>query len=295
MAGFANFEAINQEYEQGRVTTSAFRKLVSSATATGVWIDLSMTGGGPPPNYYASAPLVWSTLSQSADGGIYHGGAVSPASKRLKSLMIASSVVTTATPSVFLLCDYLGFYPFIDMLGSVELSQSGTGLTRYTDGIGVQAMAVLVAPQVGGAIFNLTYTSPQGSGHTSKNMICNTAIVNGTLVTTNPVQTAGYSSSPFIGLQAGDTGILSIQNVNWVTEDVGLIAIVLVKPIAQIYLENVTASPTIYPPSEKDFAIDAIGTLPEIQDNAYLNFIAHPAGTFATAQIWGMMETIWTA
>jgi hypothetical protein len=293
MAGFANFEDINQAYENGRVTTSGFRKLVSSTTATGVWIDLSMTGGGPPPNYYASSPLVWSTLSQSTDGGIYHGGAVSPSSKRLKSLMIASSVVTTSSPSTFMLCDYLGYWPFVDMVGSVSLS--GSGLTRYTDGQGVQAMAILVAPQSGGAIFNLTYTSPLGSGRTSKNMKCNTSTVNGTIVTTMPVQTAGYSSSPFIGLQDGDTGILSVQSVNWVTEDVGLISLVLVKPIAQISLSETTASPTIYPPSEKDFAIDNIGVLPEIKDDAYLNLICHPAGTLATAVVWGVAETIWTA
>lgn len=292
MSGFANYEEINKAYEAGKVTTSCFRKLVSSTTATGVWIDLSMTGGGPPPNYYASTPLIWSTLSQSADGGFYHGGNVSPASKRLKSLMLASSVVTTSTPSVFILCDYLGYWPFVDMVGSVGLI--GSGLSRYTDGVGVQAMAVLAAPQAGGALFNLTYTSPLGGSRTSKTMKCNTSTVNGSLITTMPVQTAGYSSSPFIGLQDGDTGIKSVQSVNWLTDDVGLIALVLVKPIGQIYLENVSASPTIYPPSEKDFAIDAVGTLPEIKDDAYLNFICHPAGTLATAQIWGMVETIWT-
>ena len=209
MPGFTNFEAINRAYEEGRMTIAGFRKLVSATTATGVWIDLSMTGGGPPPNYYASAPLVWSTLNQSTDYGIYHGGNVSPASCRLKSLMIASSVVTTSTPSTFILCDYLGYWPFVDMAGSVALS--GSGLTRYTDGVGVLAMAVMVAPHAGGAIFNLTYTSPAGAGRTSKNMKCNTNVVNGNIVTTMPVQTAGYSSSPFIGLQDGDTGIKSIR------------------------------------------------------------------------------------
>ena len=293
MAGFANFEAINQAYEGGRVTIAGFRKLVSSTTATGVWIDLSMTGGGPRPNYYASTPLLWSTLTQSADGGLYHGGDVSPASKRIKSLMMASSIVTTSTPSTFIVCDYLGYWPFVDMIGSMELI--GSGLTRYTDGVGVQAMVVLAAPQVGGATFNLTYTSPAGAERTSKTMMCNTSTVNGTIVTTMPLQTAGYSSSPFVGLQDGDTGILSIQNVNWLTEDVGLVAVVLVKPLAQISLENVSANPTIYPQTEKDFAIEAVGTLPEIKDNAYLNLICHPSGTLATAVIHGMIETIWTA
>ena len=292
MTGFANFEAINKAYEAGRVTISGFRKLVSSTTATGVWMDLSMTGGGPPPNYYASTPLIWSTLKQSIDNGIYHGGAVSPKSKRIKSLMIASSIVTTSVPSTFILCDYLGYIPFIEMIGSVE--PIGSGLSRYTDGVGVQAMAVLVAPQAGGAIFNLTYTSPQRSGRTSKNMICNTSAVNGSIITTHPTMTATYSSSPFIGLQDGDTGIKSVQSINWVTEDVGLIAIVLVKPLAEISLYHSTAGPVIYPQTEKDFALDNIGILPEVKDDAYLNLICMPNGTLATAVIHGMLETIWT-
>lgn len=291
MAGFIKYSSVIDAYDQGRVTISGFRKFVSATTATGVWMDLSMTGGGPPPNYYASTPLIWSTLTQTVDGGIFHGAAVSPASKHLKSLMISGSVVTTCVPSVFILCDYLGYWPFIDMVGSVSLS--GSGLTRYTDGVGVQAMLVQQATQAGGGTFNLTYTGPQGSGRTSKTMKCNTSTVNGSIVTTMPVQTAGYSSSPFVGLQDGDTGITSVESVNWTLEDVGLVALVLVKPIAQIHMEPVQGS--VYPPSEKDFALHAMGTLPVIKDNAYLNLIAHPAGTFATSVIWGMAETIWSA
>jgi hypothetical protein len=180
----------------------------------------------------------------------------------------------------------------MDMIGSVV--PIGSGLSRYTDGVGVKAMAVLVAPQAGGAIFNLTYTSPAGPGRTSKNMKCNTSTVNGSIATTMPVQTATYSSSPFIGLQDGDTGIISVQSINWVTEDVGLIALVLVKPLAEISLYHSTASPVIYPQTEKDFALDNIGILPEVKDDAYLNLICMPNGTLATAVIHGMLETIWT-
>jgi hypothetical protein len=293
MAGFIKFSSVTDAYDAGRVTRAGFRKAISATTATGVWMDMGMTGGGPPPNYYASTPLTWATLSQSTDGGLYHGGNVSPASTHLKSLLIQSSVVTTATPSTWVLCDYLGYWPFIEQIGSQELV--GSGLTRYTDGVGVQAMVVNQASAAGGATFSLNYTSPAGSGRTSKTMKCNTSTNIGNIMTTMPVQTATYSSSPFVGLQDGDTGILSVQTVDWVQEDVGLLALVLVKPIAQISLEPVSSGPTIYPPSEKDFAIDAVGTLPVIQDNAYLNFIAHPANTFATAVVWGMIETIWSA
>jgi hypothetical protein len=292
MAGFIKYSALLDAYDAGRYTISGFRKNPTITTTTSVWVDLSMTGGGPPPNYYASAPLIWNTLNQSTNGGLRHGGNVSPASKHLKSLMIASALVTTASPSTFILCDYLGYWPFVDMAGTVELT--GSGLTRYTDGVGVKIMAVLVATQVGGCIFNLTYTNQAGlGGRTSKNVICNTAIINGAIVTTQPTPTATYQASPFIPLQSGDTGVKSVQYVNWITEDVGLLAIVLVKPIAQISLEPTTVS--VYSPSEKDFALDAVGSLPVIQDDAYLNFICMPTATLASSVIYGMIETVWSA
>jgi hypothetical protein len=71
------------------------------------------------------------------------------------------------------------------------------------------------------------------------------------------------------------------------------VALVLVKPIAQIHLEPTHSS--VYPPSEKDFALHAMGTLPVIQDNGYLNLITMPSGTMASGIIWGTMETIWSA
>ena len=293
MAGFIKFSSVLDAYDAGRVTRSGFRKAISATTATGVWMDMGMTGGGPSPNFYASTPLTWATLTQSADGGLYHGGNVSPASKHLKSLMIAGSVVSTCLPSTWVLCDYLGYWPFIEQVGSQSLI--GSGLTRYTDGIGVQAMVVNQAAAAGGATFSLNYTGPQGSGRTSQTMKCNTSIAAGNIMTTMPVHTATFSSSPFVGLQDGDTGIKSVQSVDWVQEDVGLAALVLVKPIAQISMEPYATGPNTYSPSEKDFAIDAVGTLPVIKDNAYLNFIAHPFGTFATAVVWGMIETIWSA
>jgi hypothetical protein len=291
MAGFRSYGAIVDAYDAGRYTISGWRKTPTAATTANIWFDLSMTGGGPTPNYYASAPLIWSTLAQSTDGGLRHGGNVSPASKHLKSFLVSATAISTLTPLPIMVLDYLGYYPFVDMAGTVTLSP-GTGLTRYTDGVGVKVMAVLVAPQAGSCSFNLTYTGPQGSGRTSKTVMCNTQTCNGTIVTSGNLAGA-YGSSPFIPLQAGDTGITSVQNVNWLSDDVGLLAIVLVKPLATIALENL--SYTVYSPTEKDFVLDAFGSLPVIQDDAYLNLICLPTGTLAGAgsALYGMIETIW--
>jgi hypothetical protein len=154
-------------------------------------------------------------------------------------------------------------------------------------------MPVMVAPQIGNCSFYITYTSPLGGGRTSQTMMCNAITVNGTIVTSGTTQTADISRSPFIGLQTGDTGVKSIESITWLSDDVGLIALVLVKPLATIALDPITSS--VYSPTEKDFAILPFGSMPVIQDDAYLNFICYPAGTLASSILYGMIETVWSS
>jgi hypothetical protein len=298
--GFHNYLAIDRAYEEGRVTTAGFRKVCSSGTITtrGIWYDLSMVPGLPIPNYYASSPLTFKRLSQSEDGGLYHGGAVSPATKHLKMIQTQLSTRSTSVPANLRLLDYLGYYPFVEMAGEVTLS-SGLGLSRYTDGVGVQIMAVLVAPHAGGARFTCSYTNQAGvSGRITQESICTTQAINGTIVTTGPTLTAGFHASPFIPLQIGDTGVRSIQSIIYTVEDVGLLALVLVKPLASLCIEAITADtpgPAIYNITECDYALDKFGTLPVIKDDAYLNFIVGNMGSLQTAVLSGLIETIWTA
>lgn len=69
--------------------------------------------------------------------------------------------------------------------------------------------------------------------------------------------------------------------------DVGLFALVLVKPIASFALRGIDA------PTEIDYLTD-MAALPEISDDAYLNFLALPNGTLSGAPIHGVIETTWS-
>jgi hypothetical protein len=85
------------------------------------------------------------------------------------------------------LCDYLLFYPFVDESVTDEQIMDNTAtLPRYTDGDGVQMMAVVVAAQVGGGTFTVNYTNSDGvSGRTSKPMtLSTTGTVNGVILST---------------------------------------------------------------------------------------------------------------
>lgn len=286
MGGFRNVAAYVAALESGQSRFSTWRKSPSQATTAGVWFDLSMSPGNPNPNYYASSPYVSAVLNGAE--GLFHGHAVAPLTKRLKSLM-ALTAVSTALPMNMLLCDYLMYYPFLDMgTNDDQLMTNLVSLPRYADGAGVQAIAVMTNPQVtGGATFNFDYTNQNGTaGRTSATVTCNTTTAIGSLINTAPA-TAG-ASAPFIPLAAGDTGIRSIQTFRMVAgSDVGLICLVLVRPIARLMIRGIDA------PTELDFLLDT-PSLPEIQDGAYLNFIALPNGSLAATPIHGTAEFVWS-
>lgn len=282
----ANVKEILTAYEAGKYLIRSWRKVPSQATASGIWFDLSMSPGNPAPQYYAAAPLTATVLARSSDGGLDHGPNVSTTTvtKYLRKFM-AMTQTATAVPLPIYLMDYLLYYSFITMdAGTQDLINTNT-LTRYTDGAGVQVMAIEVAAQVGGSQFRFTYTNQDGTaGRVSQTVWCNTQVVNGTVITSAP--TTNGCAGPFVPLQSGDTGVRSIQQVEFLTGDVGLIALVLVKPLASASIFDITA------PVEVDYLIDQ-NQMPIIKDDAYLNMIVHPSGTLAAAPFDGLIETMW--
>ena len=112
---------------EGRSFFATWRKTATQTTGAGIWFDLSMSPGNPVPNYYAASPNVSIALSQSVDGGIAHGGEVSHLGykKHLKTFM-AMTQTATAVPLPMILCDYLLFYPFVDMSITDEQPMTNT-------------------------------------------------------------------------------------------------------------------------------------------------------------------------
>lgn len=284
MPGFLKVaDLVDAELVDGAVKFSTWRKQPTQTTATGFWFDLSMSPGNPVPQYYAASPGISVAMAQSTDGGLFHGGAVAPAYKYLRRCL-AMAVTATAVPMPMLLCDYLLFYPFIDESTTDEQILVNTvPLPRYSDGAGVQMMAIVVAGQTGGQSFQVNYTNSAGvSGRISQTVTMNTQVVNGTVLTSNRTNSGG----PFIGLQNGDTGVRSIESVTMNGIDVGLFTLVLVKPLAQMSIRGIDA------PVEVDFYRD-FSNCPRIMDDAYLNFIVHPGGTLANVPLNGYVEFVW--
>lgn len=291
MAGFRNIRDMMDAQDAGQYLYSSWRKQPSQATASGIWFDLSMSPGNPSPNYYIGTPGKFTPLSRSGDGGLNHGPAVAPSgNKKFLRKILALTPSSTAAPLPMVLLDYVGFYGFIDesVLDAQALDNT-TPFPRYADGVGLQLMPVIVAAQSGGQPFTVTYTNSDGvSGRVTRPVVMTTQVVNGTILHSSAAGAAAQNNGPFLPLQAGDIGVRSVESVTiGGSGDVGLFALVVVKPLASIALRGIDA------PTEVDYFTDNAGALPEIKDDAYLNFIVLPNGTLAAAPIHGMIETTW--
>jgi hypothetical protein len=273
----------------GQSSFATWRKTPTQTTGAGIWFDLSMSPGNPVPNYYAASPNIAIALAQSTDGGIYHGGNVNQLgfTKYLKTFG-AMTTTATAIPLQVLLCDYLMYYPFVDMsVTDYQPLTTNISLPRYPTGKNVKIMAVEVAGQlgVGNPQFQVTYTNQDGvEGRISQPVACNTQVVNGTIITSAPNN--NFGGSPFIPLQAGDTGVQKIDGVQFFTADIGLISLALVQVLEDHTIRTIDA------PAERNCLTD-FSSMPTIADDAYLNLIVLPNGTLSAAPIHGYLQTLW--
>lgn len=285
MSGFTSLAELVNAHTAGRSCYSTWRKTPTQATTIGVWFDLSMSPGNPVPQYYAAAPLASVAMSKSSDGGLFHGGNVSPMSKHLRKIT-ALAATATPLPMSMILLDYLLFYPFIDEgTTDVQTLTNSVPLPRYADGAGVSIMAVSVAGRTGGQSFSVGYTNSQGeSGRTSRVVVQNSVSLTGSIVTSN--RSVALAAGPFIPLQTGDTGVRSIDSVTMLGADVGLFTLVLVKPLAQMSILGIDA------PVEVDYLRD-FSQCPVIKDDAYLNFVCCPSGSLSGVPLHGDIECVW--
>lgn len=276
-------EFISCQTDDGAERITSFRKVPNVVTTQGIWYDLSYSAGNPIPNYYAASPLKFTTLTQSVDKGIFHGGNVSPKRKYIDTVTVMCNTAA-ALPMPVILMDYIGFYPFIDEGSTDEqLMDNSVSPTRYTDGSGVQIMAISQAARTGGQTFSVKYTNSNGvSGRVSQTVIQNTVSQNGNIVTSDK---AVNRACLFIPLADGDTGVRYIESVTMNGADVGLFALVLVKPL---YTTQVF---TLDCPVETQTFKDRV-SLPQVVDDAYLNMICLPNGSLSGVPVLGTIKFI---
>jgi hypothetical protein len=296
--GFNAISEIPAADDAGRTWTTSFRKAVASAASvTNGWLDYSYFAGSPPANFYASTPLVAAELD--AARGIYLP-LVAPYTQHLNNLRLmtsASSATSTNNGRQELaLCDYLMYYPFIDTDAVGEQQDLDNTLTLPRYGAG---QVVAVAQSASSAIgqFTMTYTNQDGvGGRVSQNTYTFIVAGGGQVVNASG---AGASYNPFVYLQAGDTGVRSIESVTFTAAGGGLMALVIVKPLLKHFLaqecrRTTTGNLESYGScAEFQSVIHAAGA-PRIIDGARVGLlVAGYAGSLASSILAGIIETYW--
>jgi len=279
---------VNAELE-GRVRQYEFVKNINQVTAQGIWYDLTGSSGNPKAKqWFDAAPLVAQQTRQSTDGGIFHGGAVaSLGMKKYLRLMRVACASATPLPMSLIFCDYLLYYPSIeDGNTAPQVMDNTITLPRYTDGDGVQMIAVTISSRTGGQTFSVSYTNSDGvAGRTTPNVTQNTAAAPGTITTSSRTTQSG--GHPFLPLQDDDKGVRSVESVTMNGADTGFFALVLVKPLLWTQVRGIDA------PYDKDPLLFA-GELEEVQDDAFISAIALPNGSLSGVALRGAMRTLWT-
>ena len=250
--------------------------LTGTGVAAGTYITALGTGTGSNAGGTYNVNISQTVTSQTITGTatasfVPHGGDVSPAVKQLLNASVVSASATSA-PSFFQLIDIIGFIP----VSTVTLTTAQTILgsqtyPRYADGKGVRAFIVpVVVMGAGTPTLQLSYTNPASAAGRLTPAAPSLPIAN----TAAPVGQILYSGTgvgkygPFMPLQSGDNGILSIQTIQQsATMTSGVYCIVLCKPVGLPLPLT-----TLGVPGERDY-FNQLPSMPVIPDGACLSWL----------------------
>lgn len=296
--GFDNIRQWPDAENAGQSWITGFRKAPSSvATTTSAWTDYSYYAGSPPANFYASTPLEASVVDPTR--GIYVP-TVSPATQHLRNLKLmsaaSSAASTTNARQGLILADYLLYYPFIDTdaVGEQQDMTNTVTIPRYEGG---QVVAVSQSTASTTGQFTFTYTNENGvAGRVSQNHFTFAVGAGGQVVASSVGSAASYH--PFCSLQAGDSGVKSIESVTFTAAGGGLMALVIVKPLMTAYVtqeaRRTTAGNLESYGACNEFAAMIHNRPAQIIDGAVLNLLAAGyGGSLASSFLVGLVETTW--
>lgn len=301
MAGFSSLDDfVNQTTTNGKFWRTDWNKLTFGTTAhtAGQWYLLSQTGGNPAASSIlgTGTNLAFQATNDNTAtaAGIQHGGDVGGGTG-YKQVINASAFSASATtmPAVFMLVDMLGFYPIttVTTTGAQALNNTVT-LPRYTTGAGVQA--ILVPSTVMGAgtpTCTLTYTNQAGTGSKTTPSSPALPLINATAPVSS-IAHAGTGSGkygPFMPLANGDSGVRSVQSVNFsATMTSGVMNLILVKPLLTLPMTTIGVA------AERDL-LNQVPSLPKVYDGACLQWMMYAgAATPVNSPFYGHLDFAWS-
>lgn len=292
---------ISAAYDAGRSWTGYLRKSVSTLANTGCGTDMSYLAGLPVANYYAATPAASAVLTY--NDGIYAGPWVgnSGHTKYLHKITYLPPSNVTYGQATLYFHDIVMFYPFVDGDGGYQELTNNVPIPRY-GGENCKIMMIVQGTGSGSSTNTyVTYTNTKGiqktvrmyaNGSTNAGFAANIVDLWG-LSAGSPFQTP--VGQPYLALAQGDTGVRSIDAIDFRDPIGGIYALVIVKPLASISMQDQTAATggTLGAPIEVDFARDRF-SLPEVADGAniypFIRATVAGSGTINLAElsfIWG--------
>lgn len=266
----------------GAEWTSYFHKTgVPASITAGFWGDMSMAAGTPKYNAYVGPQGEFTPLVGSGNDGIYV-----PSAGASTLYLTEAAIHPAATPAqgTWILADYLGFYALVDgdstdqqdMVNAVPVPRAGSGLVAL----------ICAAPMAATGTGTITYTNQSGvAGRTATfNAVASSNA--GTLVAASSNAGSAGTRTPWLGLQAGDSGVSKIEAITFTTPPGGFMHAVIMRPLMTV--SNVEAVTAIEVPT-----IQRRVTPPVIQPGAYLNWLCLSGSGTLSAPVRGSLQFAW--
>lgn len=241
----------------GQLYERTFQKLSTAPEAAGVWHSFWLANGSPGAGAAPSGTP--GTVYDDTAGSVF----LPDQASGLKRLVTFGATANQACS--LMLYDRLVAVSGLSLASTGNKTVSSSALTRYTDGIGVQAwLEVTTATTVTAPIVDMnsyTNTTPTGSR-------------DGAPITFPAVATNVDAMIGPLPLQSGDVGVTAVSTINVNTAaTAGVANLVLLRPIAYL---NLPANVWV----ERDL-VRQFPAMPQIYDGASLALMALASGTTA--------------
>jgi len=260
---FTSYDDIIASFAAGKGQERYFHKVAAAAQVASAAYSFWGVGSAPVAGSFGgTTPGLWVPQDYSATGALAFDNPTGPDTLHLSIV----SAVPSAAAGTLLVYDRLGQIEYLPLQdGSLPETTAITSdfTARLGSGEGAQLFAELPAAVLGaGAQFYVTYTNQAGTGgRTSETIVCST-------ISSAATGRFPYANKFFIGLQAGDTGVRSVESVvltaSSATTSVKM-NLVACKPLA--LLPITTANVFV----ERDLIL-ATAQLPRIRDDACIAF-----------------------
>lgn len=273
-------DLINQITVNGKTDTCIMQKTLGATGVAGTWQLLAPHMGWPAASVFTGTDLNWVDTDDTwAEGVIWHGGDVSPATKHFLSAG-ANVVGSQGAPWFIMAIDLVGFVPLtgtnVTAFGTKTVTMTPISNTtakrdRYPNGVGLRlfvAADTLMGANTPSCYIN--YLDQDGNAGATTPFNSTASLPIGTLLNTGA---AANKFNPFLALTPGDTGVSDIVSLVWsgTGHSSGTVVIGLCKPLWCIPIP----ATGLY--TKVDF-VNALPSLRQIKDGANIQFLMFQTG-----------------